>query len=248
MKPIIDLSGRAALVTGSTQGIGRAIAEALREHGARVVYHGMEANVELKPCLAMDLLQPESPTLLMEQAFAIAPELDIVVCNAGGFFDAPFLEMTPERWEKTFALNVYAAYFLVQSFARRLVAEQRGGSVILVSSTNGLQGEANSTAYDSSKGALVMMTRTLAVNLAEYSIRVNCLAPGLIRTPLTEKWLDAKADKRAHYEKNIPLGRIGLAEDCAGAAAFLASDAATYITGQVMVIDGGLTASQIGPL
>lgn len=243
------LAERAALVTGSTQGIGQAIAQAMGEAGARVVYHGLDVVAGLdSPCLTMDLTQPDAPERLMEEAFALASELDILVCNAGGFFDLPFLEMTFERWEKTQALNVRAPYFLTQAFARRLAQGKRGGSIIIVSSTNGLQAEADSTAYDISKGALVMMTRTLALNLASYNIRVNCLAPGLIRTPLTTKWLDKNTEKRAHYEKNIPMGRIGIASDCAGAAIFLASDAATYITGQVIAIDGGLTASQIGPL
>jgi NAD(P)-dependent dehydrogenase (short-subunit alcohol dehydrogenase family) len=244
-----DLTGRGALVTGSTQGIGQAIAQSLEQCGARVVYHGLDAPPESNAsCLKIDLMQPDSPQKLIEAAFAALPELDILVCNAGGFFDVPFLEMDAARWEKTFALNVRAPYFLVQCFARQLVQEKRSGAIILMSSTNGLQAEVNSTAYDSSKGAVVMMARTLAVELAPYNIRVNCLAPGLIRTPLTARWLDTEHDKRAHYERNVPLGRIGLPQDCGGVAAFLASDAAAYITGQVLVVDGGLTVSQIGPL
>jgi NAD(P)-dependent dehydrogenase (short-subunit alcohol dehydrogenase family) len=247
--PQFDLTGRGALVTGSTQGIGYAIAQSLEQAGARVVYHGLEVPAEtVAHCLTMDLMQPDAPQKLMQAAFELQPELDILVCNAGGFFDVPFLEMDAARWEKTFALNVRASYFLVQAFAQKLVEENRGGTVILMSSTNGLQAEGNSTAYDSSKGTLVMMTRTLAVELAPYNIRVNCLAPGLIRTPLTARWLDTEHEKRAHYEKNVPLGRIGLPQDCAGATVFLASEAAAYITGQVLVVDGGLTISQIGPM
>jgi NAD(P)-dependent dehydrogenase (short-subunit alcohol dehydrogenase family) len=244
-----DLTGRSALVTGSTQGIGRGIAEALRECGARPLYHGLQAVPELgTDCLTQDLMQPDGPQRLMEQAFEAAPNLDILVCNAGGFFDLDFLKMTPEAWEKTHALNMRAPYFLIQAFTRRLVQEKRGGAIVLVSSTNGLQAEEGSTAYDSFKGALIMMTRALALNLAEHDIRVNCIAPGLIRTPLTQRWIDTRHDKRAHYEKNIPLGRIGTPEDCGGVAAFLVSDAAHYVTGQIVVIDGGLTISQIGPM
>ena len=93
-----------------------------------------------------------------------------------------------------------------------------------------------------------MMTRSMAVSLAEHRIRVNGIAPGLIRTPLTERWLDARLDLKKHYEKSIPLGEVGVADDCAGAAVFLCSRAARYITGHVLVIDGGLTAGQIGKL
>ena len=146
-------------------------------------------------------------------------------------------------------LNVRATYFLVQAFARELVARQRPGAVVIVSSTNGFQAEDDSTAYDTSKGALVMMTRTLAQSLAPHGIRVNGLAPGLIHTPLTDSWLGGKKpETRRHYEKKILLGRVGEAEDCAGTAVFLLSAASSYVTGQVLVVDGGLTVGQIGKL
>lgn len=241
--------GKSALVTGSTQGIGRAIADGMRDSGAGVVYHGLAAAPDLgSACLVEDLMAGGAPQRLIKQAIAVLPALDTLVCNAGGFFDAPFLEMTPAVWDRTFNLNVRAPYFLAQSFARHLVSQGRGGSIILVASTNGFQAEPDSTAYDTSKGALVMLTRTLAVSLAPYNIRVNCLAPGVIRTPLTETWINTNEPLRLHYEKTIPLQRIGVPTDCSGAAVFLASDAAAYITGQILIVDGGLTVSQIGPL
>jgi len=246
----INLNGRTALVTGSSRGIGRGIADGMQAAGARVIYQSHTTSPQSLPpgttCLQADLSQPDAPQKLIEQAFAAAPELDTLVSNAGSFFDVPFLEMTPERWEQTMSLNVRAPYFLIQAFAQRMIAQKRSGSVVIIGSTNGFQAEYDSSAYDSSKGALVMMTRSLALALSEHGIRVNSVAPGLIRTPLTERWLDSDHAARAHYEKNTPLGRIGLPEDCAGATTFLCSDAASYITGHVLVVDGGLTIGQIG--
>jgi NAD(P)-dependent dehydrogenase (short-subunit alcohol dehydrogenase family) len=246
-----SLAGSAGLVTGSSKGIGLAIAHGLREAGAEVVFHGNTSRPADLPAdsafVAGNLLELETPPALIAAAFAAKPQLDLLVCNAGSFFDRDFLSMGAAEWERTMNLNVRAAYFTVQAFARELVARQRPGAVVIVSSTNGFQSEDESTAYDTSKGALVMMTRTLAQALAPHRIRVNGMAPGLIRTPLT-KWIDEQDEKRHHYEKKIFLGRVGEAEDCAGPTAFLLSPAAAYITGQVIVVDGGLTVGQIGKM
>jgi NAD(P)-dependent dehydrogenase (short-subunit alcohol dehydrogenase family) len=248
-----SLADRAALVTGSSQGIGFALAQGLREAGAEAVFHGLQDRPAAIPQDAAyaqaDLLQADGPAKLVEAAFAAQPHLDTLVCNAGSFFDVPFLEMTRERWEKTFQLNVTATYFVVQEFARRLVAAKRTGCVVITASTNGLQAEADSTAYDSSKGALVMLVRSQAVSLSAHGIRVNGIAPGLIKTPLNAAWLESRASGLLeHYEKKILLGRIGTPEDCAGAVTFLCSPAAAYITGEIIVIDGGLTVQQIGKM
>ncbi len=245
-----SLAGNTALVTGSSKGIGLAIGRGLHAAGAEVVFHGNTSRPADLPtgsaCVAGDLLAPEAPAALLAAALAAKPGLDLLVCNAGSFFDRDFLAMGLAEWERTMNLNVRAAYFLVQAFARELAARRRPGAVVIVSSTNGFQSEEESTAYDTSKGALVMMTRTLAQALAPHRIRVNGLAPGLIRTPLTAPWIDTQHEKRRHYEKKILLARIGEPDDCAGAAAFLLSPAAAYITGQVIVVDGGLTVGQIG--
>jgi NAD(P)-dependent dehydrogenase (short-subunit alcohol dehydrogenase family) len=246
------LSSHAALVTGSSSGIGLAIAEALQEAGARVIYHAHEPRPATWPAdrtfLQADLIPADGPRRLVEAAFACEPRLDLLVSNAGSFFDAPFLSMTLERWEKTMALNLRAGYFLIQAFAQRLVQEKRGGSVVVVASTNGLQAEPDSSAYDISKGGVVMLTRTLALALAKHGIRVNAIAPGLIQTPLSRAWLASRPGLEDHYRKSIPLKRIGTPPDCAGAVVYLASDAAAYITGQVLAIDGGLTSQQLSPL
>jgi NAD(P)-dependent dehydrogenase (short-subunit alcohol dehydrogenase family) len=242
-----SLEGRAALVTGSSQGIGAAIADGLGESGAAVVRHGLQAENSFAPYLSADLTSSEAPADLVSRAFEIQPQLDLLVCNAGSFFDVPFLEMTASEWEKTLHLNLRATFFLAQAFARRRVALGGGGAIVIVSSTNGFQAEADSVAYDTSKGGLVMMIRSLAVSLAPHGIRVNGIAPGLIRTPLTQTWMEPRAnDLLKHYERKILLGTVGAPRDCAGAVAFLCSPAASYITGEIITIDGGLTVTQIG--
>lgn len=248
-----SLAEHAALVTGSSQGIGWGIASALREAGARVVFHGLPERPESIPSdseyLAMDLLRPAAAAELVAEAFRREPGLDTLVCNAGTFLDVPFLEMTPELWERTIQLNVTAVYFVAQAFARRLVVARRPGAMVITTSTNGFQAETDSTAYDTSKGALVMLIRSLAISLADHDIRVNGIAPGLIRTPLNAKWLESRSrDLVGHYEKKILLRRIGTPDDCAGAVVFLCSPASRYLTGEILVIDGGLTVGQIGKM
>jgi NAD(P)-dependent dehydrogenase (short-subunit alcohol dehydrogenase family) len=253
MMKAFSMGDHGALVTGSSQGIGFAAASALREAGAKLVFHGLQPRPENIPAdsayVQADLMQNDGPARLVGEAFQVQPNLDTLVCNAGSFFDTPFLEMPRERWDKTLQLNLSATYFVAQEFAKRLVAARRGGSLCITTSTNGLQAEADSTAYDTSKGALVMLIRSLAVSLAEHGIRVNGIAPGLIKTPLTSVWMETRAnDLLEHYRKKILLGRIGAPEDCAGAVVFLCSPAASYITGEIIVIDGGLTVQQIGKM
>jgi len=248
MTKAFSLEGHAALVTGSSQGIGLAIAHGLHGAGARVVFHGLQASVEgLQSYVQADLMQNDGPQRLVDAAFSLEPGLDTLICNAGSFFDLPLLEMTRERWDKTMQLNLTSTFFTAQAFAKRLVSEKRGGSIVITSSTNGFQAEMDSSAYDASKGALVMLTKSLAVSLADHGIRVNGIAPGLIKTPLTSQWMESR-DRSVleHYEKKILLRRVGTPEDVAGAAVFLCSHAANYITGEIIVIDGGLTTGQIG--
>ncbi|MCA9416963.1 MAG: SDR family oxidoreductase [Candidatus Omnitrophica bacterium] len=248
---LFSLEGRHALVTGSSQGIGHSIANALCDAGATTIFHGVQDESEIEavdhPYIQKDLLVEEGPEELLEEAFAISPTLDLLVSNAGSFFDPPFREMTKESWSKTIALNLTSPYLLVHGFGKRLIEQGRSGAVVIVASTNAVQSEKDSVAYDASKGGLAAMVRSFALDLASHGIRVNGLAPGLIKTPLTDVWMRTRPDILKHYDHTIPLGRVGKPDDCAGAAVFLCSPAAEYITGHILTIDGGLTAQQIGP-
>jgi len=251
MKTEFNLPHIRALVTGSSRGIGFGIADYLNRSGASLVYHGRTSDekpdaVEASRYIAADLMQDDGAETVVEQAFQLDSGLNTLIANAGSFFDKPIFEMDRDSFAKTIRLNVEAAFFACKNFAHTLAKEKRRGSIIIISSSNAFQAENDSVAYDTSKGGLLMMTRSLAVSLAPYGIRVNGVAPGLIRTPLTETTLVNSPSTVEHYNRKILLGRIGEPEDCAGACAFLASDAARYITGHTIVVDGGLTTAQIG--
>ncbi|GAB5561070.1 MAG: SDR family oxidoreductase [Synoicihabitans sp.] len=246
----LSLAHNTALVTGSSQGLGLGIGMGLIESGADVVFHGHDDRPDTLPdeatYLQTDLLGNDAPAQLIADTFAAQPELNLLVCNAGSIFDIPFLEMDLERWDRTQNLNVRATYFLVQAFARSMVERERIGAIVITSSINGTQAEIDSSAYDTSKGALIMMTRTLAQALAGHNIRVNGIAPGMMRTPLTERSLIGDPAGAELYAKRTLLNRLGTPEDCAGAVSFLLSPAAGYITGQVLAVDGGMGISQLG--
>lgn len=252
MNKTFSLAANTALVTGSSKGIGHAIALGLAESGAQVVFHGNTSRPADMPAgsafVQGDLSVPGAPSAVLEAALREKPGLDLLVCNAGVPSDGDFLNITPEEWDRTMSINLRSVYFLVQSFARAMVERKRPGAVVIVSSTNGFQPEEGCTVYDTSKAGLIMLARSLAQALAPHNIRVNGLAPGLIYTQLTTPWLKSQPEKERHYEKKTLLGRIGQPEDCAGAAAFLLSPAASYITGQVIIVDGGLTVGQIGKM
>jgi NAD(P)-dependent dehydrogenase (short-subunit alcohol dehydrogenase family) len=254
---VIDLKGHAALVTGSTSGVGLAIAQAFVQAGADIVLHGLESDfvraqearidprARVKGFLGVDLSTGDEKRIdaLFEKTIELVPNCDILVNNAGAFFDVPFEEMTFERFEKTMRLNVQAGYFLTQRFARHWIANNIRGRVLFTGSINGRLAEPGSTAYDTSKGAVEMMVKTLAVALAPKGIRVNGVAPGLVRTEAT-KWLDSRPEKARWMELHTPNGKIPNADVCGPAAVYLCSDAAEHVTGQMLMVDGGMSAWQ----
>lgn len=258
---MIDLKGHAALITGSSKGIGSAIAEAFAQAGADVLIHGRSrdaaADETLARCKALgarcdfvaaDLSREVPLTIdgLFNRSLELLPKIDILVNNAGQFFDVPFEEMTIDRFERTMTLNVTAPYFLTQRFARHWIERRIAGRVLMIGSINGRLAEPGSTAYDTSKGALEMMVKTLAVALAPNNIRVNGLAPGLVRTPQTS-WIESRPRQAQWVAEHTPNGQIPAADVCGPGAVYLCSDAAAHVTGQMLLIDGGMSAWQHPP-
>lgn len=252
------LSGRHAFITGSTQGIGLEIAIAIRDAGASVILHGTRlheaAALASERCrtssgpasvVTGDLAEPmpEAPLRLAETALKLNPEIDTLVCNAGTFIDQPFLEMDFATFDRTLKLNVYSQYVLIQHFARRWVERNIQGRVLLVGSINGKLAEQTHVAYDTSKGAVDAMVRSLCVSLAPHNIRVNGVAPGLLWTRLTEPALKNEKFRR-WMEIHTPNGKVPQADACSGAAVFLLSDGAEHIHGQMLYVDGGMSSWQ----
>jgi NAD(P)-dependent dehydrogenase (short-subunit alcohol dehydrogenase family) len=260
---MIDLKGHAALVTGSTKGVGRAIAEAYAAAGAHVVVHGRsrsrEAEEVLERCrgqgvsasfVSADLSEATEPAVseLFEQALAAQPDIDILVNNAGQYFDVPFADMDEERFRRTMQLNVTSPYFLTQRFARHWMAGRVAGRVLFIGSINGRLAEPLSTAYDISKGAVEMMVRTLTVALAPHNVRVNGLAPGLVLSEQTRWVTDGPPERAEWIRRHTPDGAIPPAEVCGPGAVYLVSDAAAHVHGHMLMIDGGMSVwQQPGP-
>ncbi len=253
---LFDLRGRAALVSGGSRGIGRAIAEGLAEAGAEVFV----ASRKLEACervaeairtgggrahaLQVDAANPESIDALVAQVLAATPRLHVLVNNAALAWAAPTLDFPLEAWDRTFALNVRGVFWLTRQVARHM-REQGGGSVIQIGSISAFLGASEEeqpvAAYMASKGAVDAMTRDLAIKLAPHGIRVNAIAPGPFDTNMLAH---VKRDPAglARHNAQVPLGRPGSGDDIKGAAVFLASDASAYVTGATLRVDGGVSA------
>lgn len=244
---------RRVCVTGSTHGIGLAIAEAFARSGARLVINShlpdtaaLERLSALTEChfVQADLSTVEGARNLVAEAAGLLGGLDTLVNNAGTFRDVAFDDLDEAIFDRTFSLNVRGYLFASQAFVRSLGPNQTNPSIICVGSTNSLAAEKNSVIYDTSKGAVLMMIRSMAVTLARRGIRVNGIGPGIVETPLTQAGLDS-GNTRSILRAQIPMGRIGQPDDIGEAAVFLASSGARYITGQMLYIDGGILANQM---
>ena len=245
----IDLSGKVALVTGGSRGIGRAAAESLARAGARVAVNyskdrgaadetvaAIQSADREAVALAADLSDPARARALVADVVARWRRLDIVVNNAGIWEEDIAGEESLDVWDRTLAVNVRGAYLVTDAAIPHLVREK--GSIVFVSSTAGQRGESKHSAYAASKGALISYTKSLAAELGPKGVRVNCVAPGWVRTDMTAATLDDPSS-RAEIERTIPLGRVGEPAEIAGAILFLVSDLARFVQGEIFNVNGG---------
>lgn len=255
---MFDLTGKAAIITGSSRGIGRAIAEALAECGARVVIssrklpaceavsreinrrHGEDRAI----AVAANISDKAALEKLVADARAAFGRIDILVCNAASNpYYGPMSGISDEQFRKVFENNVLATHWLINMVAPEM-AGRGEGAIILISSIGGLSGSGVIGAYNISKAADLQMVRNLAVEFGKSNVRINAIAPGVVRTDFAKAlWENPSAE--AALRQATPLGRIGEPEDIAGAAVFLASAASRYVTGQTLIVDGGTTIKTV---
>ena len=241
----LDLTGKKALITGASGGIGEAIAAQLAAAGASIAISGTReaklqevaerigGDVKITPCNLSDL---EAVEALPAAAAEALGGLDILVCNAGITRDNLAMRMKAEEWDDVIAVNLTATHRLNKAVLRGMM-KQRHGRIINIASVVGVMGNPGQTNYCASKAGMIGMSKSLAQEVASRGITVNCIAPGFIKTPMTEA---LNEEQSARITANIPAARFGLPDDIAAGVGFLASDAASYITGQTLHINGGL--------
>jgi 3-oxoacyl-[acyl-carrier protein] reductase len=244
---MIDLSERVALVTGASRGIGRAIAHRLAKQGALVVAAARGTNAQpvadeitsaggRADALTLDVTGPGAADDAVKQVIARHSRIDVLVNNAGVTRDQLMLRMKREDWDVVLATNLTAAFALTQAALKPMI-RQRRGRIICISSVVGQSGNAGQANYAASKAGLIGFAKSVALEVASRGITVNVVAPGLVETDMTRAITDAARDE---WVARIPLGRLGTPDDIAAAVCFLASDEASYITGQVVAVNGGM--------
>jgi NAD(P)-dependent dehydrogenase (short-subunit alcohol dehydrogenase family) len=246
-----DLSGKAALVTGAQQGIGKAIALALAREGADVAINYLDGEAMAADVAASvralgrravllqgDVASSGTPARLVDATVVAFGKIDIMVNNAGVFPRVPFLEMTEKDWDFVHSINLKAAFFCAQSAARSMVAAGTGGTIINLASSAIFGASPRGVHYAASKGGVVSMTRAMALELAPFRIRVNAIAPGL--TDTAQPRYGSTEAELAERAAAMPLGRMGQPEDIANVAVFLASEKSAFMTGQTVHANGGM--------
>lgn len=255
---LFDLTGKGAIVTGAGMGIGQGIALRLAEAGASVLVVDInpEAAAEtVRQILAKDGIafaiqadaaKPADAERVALEAVNRFGRLDILVNNAGIFPFSPALQTTEALWDKVLDVNLKGVFFYTQAAAKRMVAAGQGGRIVNIASIDALHPTGNLVHYDASKGGVVMATKSLALEFGQYGITVNAIAPGAINTPGASAGtagVEVTEELLKSFLVRIPLGRQGVPDDIAKAALFLSSEAAAYITGSLLVVDGGYLLS-----
>lgn len=250
-----DFQDQVALITGSSDGIGAAIARAFAAAGARVVINHLndtlnaartQATIEKAGGQAItieaDVADSEQVQQLVEQSLATFGHIDILVCNAGicPFYD--FLDLPEAVWDRTLDVNLKGVFLTGQAVARHMVQRGRGGRIIATSSISSQVGGRQQAHYCASKAGINLLIKSMALSLAPHGITCNAVLPGTVETAINREVL-RDAALRAHLEQGTPLGRLGQPEDITGAVLFLASAAASWVTGSLLVVDGGATSS-----
>jgi 3-oxoacyl-[acyl-carrier protein] reductase len=246
---VIDLSGKSALVTGGSRGIGKAIGLRLATQGADVAfsYKGNEAAARetareiqamKRRALAVqgDVAEVDSAENVVKAALEAFGKVDILVNNAGITRDDLIMRMSPEAWREVLETNLFGAFWMTKAVTRPML-KARGGRIVNITSVSGQVGQMGQANYSAAKAGLIGLTKATARELASRGITVNAVAPGFVLTELTQDLPDALKEE---ITSRTPLGRFGTTEEVANAVAFLASDEAAYITGQVLAVDGGL--------
>ena len=243
------LQERIAIVTGGASGNGRAIAIGMAQEGAHVVIpdvnqQGAEATAQEIAALGRQTLVLNTDVCKVSDIEAMVQaviqrfgRIDILVNNAGIIVRQPMLEITEETWDRILAINLKGVFFCTQAVARVMIRQGKG-KIINIASIAGVRAEPRRAHYNTSKAGVIMLTKSAAVELAPFHVNVNAIGPGLIETPMTRD-LIADVGQAKYWQENIPWGRIGKPEDLVGAAIFLASDEAEYITGITIFVDGG---------
>lgn len=251
---LFDLSGKVAVITGSSRGIGRAIAERMAEQGAKVVISSRKQAPCDEVASAINARHGAGTAIAVAASIASKPDLqnlvqatmqafgriDVLVCNAASNpYYGPMAGIEDDQFRKILENNVIANHWLIQMIAPQMI-ERRDGAIIIVSSIGGLRGSPVIGAYNVSKAADFQLARNLAVEFGPHNVRVNCIAPGLIQTDFARA-LWENPDTLARATSTTPLRRIGQPDEIAGAAVYLASAAGSFVTGQAIVVDGGAT-------